>query len=72
MKHIMSALIFIALASLAACGGGGGGNGTQASPSDSYVAAVQGVVAKTAEDTEPQDVTSIATVESDDTEPLLI
>lgn len=61
--------ILSAAALLAGCGGGGGGGGTSVGATDSFIAAVQRIIATSPDDAEPTDVEGIAVTASETAEP---
>ena len=65
MKRLL--IVLAALAGLAACGGGGGGGGSVAG-GDSFIQAVNSVVAQTSDTSEPVSIDAIAVTEVDNTD----
>lgn len=57
-----------AAALLAGCGGGGGG-GTDVGTADSFIAAVQQIIATSPDNAEPADVEAVAVTTSETAEP---
>lgn len=60
--------ILSAAALLAGCGGGGGGGGTSVGATDSFIAAVQQIIATSPENAEPTDVDAVSVTASETAE----
>lgn len=66
-KFILAILAAAAL--LSGCGGGGGGGGGTSTATDSFIAAVQQIIATSPDNAEPTDVEAVAVTGSETAEP---